>query len=287
MENIFKDLEELGFKNISDADLFQEKEQPKKKVISKEKEAQLKVQTYIYQRKVDCPVCKHSFHSSTVRSGRVRFQGTELDLRPRYVGFDPLPYDVTVCNYCGYAAINKYFKNITEKKKRAVIENITRNYIGHKYNEILTYEESVERYKLVLLNSAVGGDSNGIKAYICLKISWLYRGWQESLQALEQKDDALLQKLRTYEIVFVEKAFEGFKLAYATEKLPIMGIDEMTMEYIIAELARRLGDSKISKQWLGRVIGHSEVPKRLRDKVYDVKELIKEQEKKEKKSQQD
>ncbi|WZL80366.1 DUF2225 domain-containing protein [Vallitaleaceae bacterium 9-2] len=285
MDNIFKDLEGLGFKNISDADLFKD-ETKKKSIEKKEKVKASTTQMYIYQRKVDCPICKHSFQTSTVRTGRVRFQGTELDLRPLYMGFDPIPYEVTVCNYCGYAAINKYFKTVSDAKKRAIIENITRNYIGHKYNEILTYEEAVERYKLVLLNSAVGGDGNGIKAYICLKISWLYRGWQESIKASENQNEALLKKLKTYEIVFVEKAYEGFKLAYSNETLPIMGIDDMTMEYIIAELARRLGDVRIAKQWLGKVIGHPDVSKRLRDKVYDVKELINEHIKQvEKKSQ--
>ena len=278
MDNIFKDLEELGFKNVSDTDLFTEKKE-KKKEITKENDDKIKKQTFIYQRKVECPICMHSFSSSTVRTGRIRFQGTELDLRPLYIGFDPLPYDVIVCNYCGYAAMNKNFKNVSDRKRKAVIENITRNYIGHKYNEILSYEEAVERYKLVLLNSAVGGDSNGIKAFICLKISWLYRGWQEQIQGMEHPDEAMLKKLRTYEIVFVEKAFEGFKISYSTETLPIMGIDDTTMEYLIAELARRLGDVKTAKRWLGRVIGHKNLSQRLRDKVYDAKELIREEEK--------
>ncbi len=287
MDKIFKDLERLGLKNVIDVELF--KHEPKKKSkeirkvkVIKEVDEAAKAQMYIYQRKMDCPVCQKSFQTPSIRIGRIRFKGTELDLRPQYVGVDPLIYEVVVCHHCGYAATNKEFKNVSDIKKKAIIENISRHYIPHRYNEILTYEEGVERYKLALLNSAVGGDSSGIKAYLCLKISWLYRGWQESIEEVEPIDEELINALKNQEKDFAEKAYEGFKLSYANEQLPIMGIDDMTMEYLIGELARRHDDLVEARQWLGKVLSHFVIPKRLREKVFESKSLLNEAIKKEK-----
>ena len=44
-----------------------------------------------------CPVCGAAFKSKTVKSGRAKSIGTDLDLRPKYSGIDVVKYEAVVC----------------------------------------------------------------------------------------------------------------------------------------------------------------------------------------------
>lgn len=271
VDNLFKDLESMGITGGDRIDLFPDeskKEKPKvlKKVVN--------TSDIVYERSINCPACGKSFKTTSIRSGRVRFVDTDLDLRPIYSGFDPIPYDVVVCNHCGYAGLNKYFQSLSEFKAKNIKAEISANYKGKVYPEILSYELAIERYKLALFNSAVGHDANGTKAYLCLKISWLYRGWRLELAEEESEDKDLYKNLMIQEILFVKNAYEGFLIAYENEDFPIMSIDQGSMEYLIAELARRLGKFAEARKWLSRVIQRKNTNKRLHEKIFEVKDLI-------------
>lgn len=280
MDNLFKDLESLGLDQIEDQDIYKE-ELPVKKVQKKKSLAH----DILYQRSVDCPCCQKSFKVTSIRSGRIRFRDSDLDLRPRYNSFDPIPYDVIVCPHCGYAALNKYFMKASSAKIELVQAKVSKNYRGKEYPMVLIYEDAIERYKLALYCSTIGLDSLGMKAYLCLKISWLYRGWYEELQKVQEEDkeqdedtavEAKMKQLQMQELVFTEKAHEGFIKAYEKEAFPIMGIDAISFEFLLAELSRRLGDIDSAKRWLGRVLMHKNISKRMGNKIYEIKELIKE-----------
>jgi len=271
VDNLFKDLESMGISGVENINLFvDESKKEKSKVVKKT----IKTNDIVYERSVSCPVCNKSFKTTSIRSGRIRFVDTELDLRPVYSGFDPIPYDVVVCNHCGYAGLNKYFQRVSEFKAKKIKAKISANYKGKVYPKVLSYEEAIERYKLALFNSVVGNDTNGTKAYLCLKISWLYRGWKLQLKEEESEDKDLFKALMVQELTFVRNAFEGFLIAYENETFPIMSIDQGSMEYLIAELARRQGKFDESKKWLSRVIQRQSTNKRLHNKIFEVKELI-------------
>lgn len=276
MDNLFKGLEDLGISDMSDIQLFDKPEdkEEKVKVIRKTNVAE----DVVYQRKVTCPVCGKIFLTSSVRVGRIRFVDTELDLKPIYNDFDPIPYDVVICSHCGYGGLNKYFNRVSEFKAKSIKQIITANYKGKDYPLIYKYEHAVERYKLALLNSTIGHDNNGMKAYLCLKLSWLYRSWIQEIKETDDEKDVesqiKLQKLSEAQHSFIKNAYEGFLIAYETEDFPIMGIDQGSLEYLIAELARQLSLYDESRKWLSRVIQRKNVNKRLYNKIQDMKELL-------------
>lgn len=272
MDNLFKDLEGIGISGVEDINLFEDglKKDEKPKISIKVKDAE----AIIYQRKVTCPVCNKLFMTSSIRTGRIRFVDTELDLRPIYNGFDPIPYDVVVCTHCGYAGLNKFFLKVSEFKAKIIKTKISVSYNGKEYPKVFTYEQAIQRYKLALLNSVVGHDSNGMKAYLCLKISWLFRGWQEQLREEGEIGSKRIKELKSNELIFVRKAFEGFLIAYECESFPIVGIEQDNLEYLISELARRLGEFDETRKWLSRVIQRQNTNKRLNDKIFQVKELM-------------
>ena len=66
----------------------------------------------LFDKRFVCPCCKKEFKSKHVKSGGVKLDHTEFDLRPVYKGMDGLKYDVIFCHNCGYAALERYFNEI-------------------------------------------------------------------------------------------------------------------------------------------------------------------------------
>lgn len=59
---------------------------------------------YVYDKKIECPVCMKEFTTKIVKTGKARFKGSEMDLRPIYEGVDTIKYDVYMCRTDVYAA---------------------------------------------------------------------------------------------------------------------------------------------------------------------------------------
>ncbi|MBN2221940.1 MAG: DUF2225 domain-containing protein, partial [Vallitaleaceae bacterium] len=93
MDDLFKELQDLGIRDLGEVELFKKKESKVKQPVTKSADPVNKLD-YVYQKKMKCPVCSKEFTTSLVRSSKLRFKDSEMDLRPVYVGFDPLPYDV-------------------------------------------------------------------------------------------------------------------------------------------------------------------------------------------------
>lgn len=273
MQDIFSDLSKYGLDEITDVEVF-ESEEEKKEEAKKQHIKKINPMEVLYDRSLLCPVCNRHINAKTLKSGKVRLERTELDLRPVYNGFEPSLYDVIVCNLCGYSSLNRTFKKITPKQIEMVREKISCRYRGTKYPDIYTYEIGIERFKLALLNTIVVNGKNSEKAYLCLKIAWLYRGWAEELLEEEEKDEKKIKECNKFEMEFISKAFEGFDKAIHEERFPTMGFDESTMEYLLGELARKLGEYETAQRHISRVLSNRNANPRLKDKARDVKELI-------------
>lgn len=258
MDNIFSGLEELGFKNLDEIDLYKQNSDsnisPK---LQGKKEST--IDELLYGRSYCCPVCSNNFKSQTVKVGKARLISKDTDLMPRYENINPLFYDVVICQRCGYSALSKYFERIKEEQILLVKSKITPNFKSKAYPDIYDLDIAIERYKLSLLNAVIKNTRISEKAYICLKIAWLYRLKQE----------------KQNEVRFLEQSYIGFKEAYEKEAFPICGMDSFTLMYLIGELARRLGNNDEALQWLGRVITGRNVNPKLKDLARDQKNLIK------------
>ncbi len=273
---ILSGLKSLGLGNLEDVSLFEE---PKKKEAEKQEQvAAPKVQEkdLIYDRSFVCPVCDSSFTSKVMKSNKAKLLGTDADLRARYEGIDAAKYEVVMCPVCGYAALMRYFTGITSSQAKLVREKISQTVrIPPSQGETYTYEEAIQRYKLALVGSVVKRAKPSEKAYICLKYAWLTRGYLESLKEQEAKaDEKRVAEWETQENELLANAYKGFTEARQTEMFPLCGMNEVTVDYLLAVLAARFQDYDISVRLLSSIITSRSANSRIKDKARDMKDQV-------------
>lgn len=270
MAEIFGELSGFGISNANSMNIFQKEEKPDAETkVTKSKP----IEQIIFDGKITCPVCEREFKTKSIKSGRLKLVRTDSDLRPIYDLFDPALYDVIVCNSCGYAALKKIFHDILPIRKNLIKEKISRQFVGRDYPEIYTYDIAIERYKLALYDSIVIESKDSEKAYMCLKIAWLYRGYYESLDNTSENEDKIAQ-LKAEETTFITHAVDGFNKTYQREKFPAMDLSELTVVYLLGELSRRIGRLEEASKWISMVIISKEASSRLKDRARVCKNLI-------------
>ena len=263
------DSDKLENKNING----EEKNEPEKPVTASVHKTEEK--DMIFEKSYVCPVCETSFTSKTVKSGKARLIGTDQDLRARYKGIDPGKYDVLLCPCCGYAALARYFSELTSTQAKLIREKISQSVHISSYNdEIYSYEQALERYRIALVNAVIKKAKVSEGAFICLKSAWLLRGYAESLRETGNPDEKLLQKLATQESEYLEKAYNGFVDAKQTENFPICGMDEVTIDYLIAALAVHSQKYDVASKLVGSLLTNNAASSRIKDKARDLKEQI-------------
>lgn len=265
-KNIFSGLEDLGFDDIDEIDLYHSK----KEEIEKEELIQLtdeeKQKKLLYDCEVTCPVCDNDFKARAVKTSAARILKRDSD---SFIVFDlinPYFYDVWVCDKCGYAAMKRDFNKIRDSEIDLVKEKIRPKWQPRSYPDVYDVNVAIERFKLSLLNYYVIGAKASKKAMNCLKLAWMYR-------ILEDSEN---------ETVFLRQALEGFNYAYFNEAFPLYNMDKFTSMYIIGELNRRLGNNDESLKWFSQVITTHGVPSKLKDRSREQRDLIKEAEQLEK-----
>lgn len=256
MDRIFSGLENLGFNDLKNVNIYNNENIEETANI---KNKEIKTQDYLYDKTYNCPVCGNIFKEKTVKIGKARMVSKDTDLMPKYENINPLLYDVIVCQRCGYSALIKYFDKLKQNQAELIRKNITPKFKPRLYPEVFDLDIGIERYKLALLNAVVKNAKNSEKAYICLKIAWLYR----------------LKENKEEENKFIEQAFIGFKEAYEKESFPICGMDRFTLMYLLGELSRRCGDNHEALLWFSKVIVTPNVNPRLKELARDQKDLIK------------
>ncbi len=275
MSDIFSGLECFGIKNVDHIDIFEEEVKEDKKVPMQEVEPKVvSEEDFLFEKTYTCPVCEHKFKSKMVRTGKAKLLGADTDLRPKYQGVDSLKYDAVMCPKCGYAALNRYFNFVMAAQAKAIREQISANFKDEqKEDKIYDYDTALARHKLALLNTVVKKGKASEKAYTCLKIAWLYRGKREKMKA-EGKDRHKQEELFKEEMQSLMTAYEGFQSAFSKEDFPMCGMDQNTLSYLLADLARRVGKVEDAKRWVSKVLVARNANKRIKDKALDLKELL-------------
>lgn len=277
MSDVFSGLESLGFKNLDKLNIFEEEEKKggeTHSAVKKEEEHDYEAEA-LFDKTMNCPCCYKDFASKTVRTGKVKAAEPDTDLRPRYEKLDPLKYDAIVCPECGYASLGRFFGNITDGQKKLIREQISNSFKGIDTGmEKYSYDDAIMRHKLALLNTIVKKGKNSEKAFTCLKLAWLYRGKAES-ELLVNKD-ADVTELHKEEMSNLNFAYEGFCDSFSKESFPICGMDQTTIMYLLADLARRLGQKDAASRWISNVIATRGLSNRIRDKALHIKEMLKE-----------
>lgn len=273
---LFSGFEKLGLSNYENAEII-EKSVEKKGAVTVEgitKTPEEKEREAIFDKHYTCPVCDLSFSSKMIRTGKIKLSGKDTDLRPIYEDVDPHKYDVVCCDKCGYAALTRYYGKLSMRQIKEIRDNIAVTFKGLNCDaELYSYDDAILRYKLALVNCIVKKAKNGERAYTSLKLAWVLRGKREKLD--KEKELESIKQLYKDELECLQNAYDGFLAAMASETFPIAGLDENTIMYLVAELARKLGKYEESAKLLGRVITSKSTPDRLKEQAIVIKELLK------------
>ena len=262
------------FKNANVMEEVAEEVKPAKIQVEEKKEPPFNEEDVLFDKHYTCPVCDYTFTTRSVRAGKVRLLNHDTDLRPIYGKMDVLKYDVISCEKCGYSALIRYFGKLTVKQSRAIKETVGNSFSGiSNKNRVFTYDDAISRYKLALLTAMVKNAKQSEKAYICLKLAWIYRGKLESLD----KNDSQRDDIYKEELECISNAYDGLLSALSNEPLPIAGMDENTLKYVLADLARRLKKYEESIKLLGQVIISKTTNDRLKKMALDMKEVLKQE----------
>ncbi|MCR4961579.1 MAG: DUF2225 domain-containing protein [Lachnospiraceae bacterium] len=275
-DSIFSGLDSFGLGGLGEMDLYGEKKEEKKAPVKKPEPVKKVVEedsekNYLLDRTITCPCCDNTFKYRAVKSSVARLVGSDNDLRPRHNGIDVTKYDAIVCPMCGYAALSRYFPNLLKLQREAIQEKISCNFKTRPgAPETYTYDEAIEMYKLTLVNAVVKNAKASEKAYICLKTSWLYRGKAEELG--EGHPDYEATKANEFE--FTKNAYEGFVAAVASESFPMCGMDEMTVNYLMANLAVMTEHYDVASKLISTILTSFSASSRVKDKTRELKEEV-------------
>lgn len=272
-DSIFSGLESMGFGGLDNLNLYEKKEESNGKggQEAKKEVPQVSEKDFLFDKTIECPCCGSQFRYRAIRSSSAKLVGSDRDLRPRYENIDVTKYDAIICPMCGYAALTRFFPNVLKVQRDAIRANITSNFKTRPgAPETYTYDEAIEVYKMALLNAVVKKAKASEKAYICLKTSWLYRGKAEEVG----KDSPEYNKLKENELEFTKNAYEGFVAAVGQESFPLCGMDEVTVDYLLANLAYMTGHLDVASKLIGKILTSPVANNRIKDKTRDLKEEI-------------
>lgn len=274
MSNLFEGLESLGINVSKNIEVYEEEKKEVKAGAKESKPRELSEEDLLFDKSYTCPVCDMEFKSKMVRTGKAKLVSADTDLRPKYQGIDPLKYDAILCPKCGYASLKRYFNFVMSSQAKMIREQISSSF---KYtsegDKIYSYDEAITRHKMALLNTVVKKGKTSERAYTCLKLAWLFRGKREEMTkngCSQEETETVLKE----ELQFLENAHEGFVTAFFKEGFPMCGMDQYTVMYMVAELARRIGNVEEAKRWISKVLVARDANKRIKDKALALKEML-------------
>lgn len=282
MGNVFG-LEKFGLGKVSVDNIFEEEKKAETPEVQPE-EAPVKSGPseieFLLPKSCKCPVCDTSFRTRQVKTGRARRMQPDFDLRPRFQDIDTNKYDVTACPKCGYAALNRNFEHITLGQIKLIRQEVSTKFRPAgpvNLNEPLepyTYQEAIERYQLALFCTVVKKGKTSEKAYILLKLAWLNRGLAEMLEAKGESGSEEYVEAREQEASYYSEAYEGMVKAVASENFPMCGMDESTVNILMAGMAFKLEKYDVASKLVSTVIVSHTAPSAAKERAQNLKEEI-------------
>lgn len=232
----------------------------------------------LFDKTYECPVCGVTFKTKCVRTGKVRLESKDTDLRPVYNYVDVNKYDVITCDTCGYSALSRYFGKLMNRQIKDIHDQISVKFKGMEAADkldLFTYDDAITRYQLALVTEMVKKAKYSERAYTCLRYAWVLRGKRQYL-ATTPKGITMEENRALYmdERECIQNAYDGFIKAVSSETYPIAGMDENTLNYLLADLARRLGKNDEALKLLSLVITSRNATSRMKDEALKLKELI-------------
>ena len=272
--NLLAGLSKLGLGNLENSNIYEEPKDDKQNGKQDKEVHKVEEKDLIFDRTFECPLCNTKVISKVMKSGKAKLLRTDKDLRPVYEGIDAQKYDVVVCPKCGFSARTRYVTPMPAGQAKLIKENISSKvHLTPHTGEIYTYEQAMERYQLALANAVVKQGKASEKAYCCLKSAWLLRGWQEELAA-DEKNQEKIAELKEAEKEYLQNAMDGFSTAKASENFPVCGMDENTVDYLLAVLSFWAGKYDVASRLIAALLTSPTANARVKDKARDLKDEI-------------
>lgn len=277
--NFLSGLEKFGLDITKGKRLFEDDEDKNDKKTEAQKAAEERIpseEDFLLEKRIQCKVCDKTFTMKMVKNGRVRRMEPDPDLRPRFQYIDTLKYDVTSCPYCGYTAMNRYFEHIAAAQMKLIREEITSKFkpTTTKPEEMYSYDVVIDRYKLSLMNTIVKRGKVSERAYTCLKISWLLRGKIEGMPSGTEEEKQAIAACQKEAEEFYQQAYEGFVMACSKEMFPICGMEQSTMDYLLAYMSFHFKKYEVASKYLASVISSHGASRKMKDMALELKEQI-------------
>lgn len=273
---LFSDMDKMGLSDFKDSDILKQEETEKRnnKEVKPAVKRELTEKDYLLLRDYECPVCEWKFKALSVKAGKVRQTGHDIDMRIHYEGIDPVKYEVISCPCCGYSAIASQFNKLISIQKDLIKQQISTYYMPDDDwdddEDVYDYKMAVTKFKLALVCAMVKRGKASELAFLSLKLHWLIESYMEELD----KESEEYKKCVEDDNECMRNAYDGFKKAFSSENLPIYGLDENTMPYIISALGYELGEYEGAKSMIGRVITSRTANERIKELARDLKDMI-------------
>lgn len=283
MDNLLSGLGKFGLDENMTSNIFADEGMNTKKVINADGQqvaADPTEEDFLLKKSIRCPVCDGVFRTLMVKSGRAKRLEPDMDLRPKFQYIDTNKYDVASCPFCGYTALHRYWPHLSTLQMKLINEGIRSKFKAtpvEEKEEIVqwTYEEAIEKYKLALYTTLVKKGATSEKAYECLKIAWLLRGKAEKLAAEDkEKNKEAILAVKKEELTFYQQAFDGFVKAMSSENYPMCGMDQNTVDLLIAAMAFRLGQYDYASRFVSNLIVSRTATGNIKNRAQDLKEKI-------------
>lgn len=184
-----------------------------------------------------CKVCNKKFEATRVRSRLVKVS-QDTDFCSYYKNVNPYYYSVWVCPHCGYAAKDDHFEQITAENAEKISQFLAQKQVNVNLGGVRSREQAIAAYKLALFFAEMEGLAASHLAGLYLRLAWLFREGQD------EEDEQ----------VALSKAVEYYDQALSKERLPIGGMTEPALTYMIGELLRRTGKQEQSLQYFSKVV---------------------------------
>lgn len=193
----------------------------------------------LYEKSVKCPVCNNNFSSKKLRLSACVVDRRDEDFCIYYKSYNPMHYEIFVCPHCGYAASENSFDNLTLIELNKIKEILSGKMVGRSFCNERSINDAIDSFKLALFIANARDAKKSIIAGLCLKLAWLYRELQDEK-----------------ETVFLKYALENYSMAYDKEETPIGNLDEISIQYLLGELSRRLNKFTDAVFWFNKAVNN-------------------------------
>ena len=192
-------------------------------------------QHYLYEKKIECPVCGNIFTAKKVRNSRLQLEEFRDDLRKVFRDFKPSWYYIWACSECFYAAPRQEFQEIAKGHEKKIknkfkshLENKAEQKLETVYSSTRSLNEVFFAYYLSLALYEFIACEHDKPAGSWLRLSWLY----------EDVGETSLQKTAAH------KAMENLKIFYYQEYSGSLSKNaEHKLTLLLAHLIIEYGDN--------------------------------------------